>query len=44
MSLTLFFAAMYASDHWYQSYLSNGNIYHKARAMVTFDRVLNGGI
>lgn len=44
MNLTLFFAAMYASDHWYQSYRDTGNIYHKARAIVTFDRVLNGRI
>ena len=40
--LAQFFAALWVSEGWYESWLRTGRIHNKTRAVVLFDRVLNG--
>ena len=42
MSMELFFAAMWISEGWYESWRSTRSLHSKARGIVMFDRVLNG--
>ena len=42
MSLELFYGAMLVSEVWYYGWRRGGSLYHKARGIVVFDRVLNG--
>lgn len=40
--LAQFFAALYVSEGWYEGWIRTGRIHRRARAVVLFDRVLNG--
>jgi len=44
MNEALFFAAMWLSEGWYESWRRDGRLHHKARGIVLFDRVINGRI
>lgn len=37
-----FFAALWLSEGWYEAWRQHGRLYHKARGIVMFDRVLCG--
>ena len=38
------FAALYVSECWWSSWQTRRRLYYKTRALVVFDRVLNGEI
>lgn len=40
--MTRLFMALYASEIWHSHWRSNGSIYAKTKAMVSFDRILTG--
>lgn len=42
--LAWLFAALYVSEGWYDNWMLRGKIHSKARAMVLYDRALNGAI
>jgi hypothetical protein len=40
--LTWIFAALYVSEGWYDGWMRTGRLHNKARAVVLFDRCING--